>query len=256
MKKIISFFSFLLIVLIGSSQENQPNDIFLNKKGQAIFPQAGDWGISVDASPFLNYVGSFLSESGANSPTIGTLNNPFYINGKYFATADKAFSISLGIGFSSSTDKDGNPNDPDKTDKYSESAFQVELMAGMEKMRNFKNRLRGYYGAQIGFIKIPYSDFTTNGKITFKDGFDSNNNFTEKGGNTFGFGLKGYVGFEYFFAPKISVGSEVGIFTSANFTTERVTEYSDGSDDEIVEGGWGAGLSTYTNGLLSLHLYF
>ena len=41
-----------------------------SKKGEPILPEAGDWGISTDATPFLNYAGNFFGKSAFNSAPI------------------------------------------------------------------------------------------------------------------------------------------------------------------------------------------
>jgi len=55
-----------------------------SKKGEPILPEAGDWAIGIDATPFLNYAGQLLSTSGSSAPTWNFLNGNNTIIGKMF----------------------------------------------------------------------------------------------------------------------------------------------------------------------------
>ena len=72
-----------------------------SKKGEPILPEQGDWSIGVDATPFLDYVGNFLSSGGNSAPTQQFLNAQQTIIGKYFVTESKSYRAVLRIGISS-----------------------------------------------------------------------------------------------------------------------------------------------------------
>jgi hypothetical protein len=131
-----------------------------SKHGEMILPEAGDWAVTVDASPFLKYIGNFLTPSGNQAPTLNFLGGSNYtLIGKYYVDAQTAYRGLLRIGFSSNsfthlTPQDnptpGNPPAPTVNDKLSVSSHFIGLGAGMEK-RKGHTRLQGYYGAEFMF---------------------------------------------------------------------------------------------------------
>ena len=59
-----------------------------SKKGEPFLPEAGDYMIGIDATPFLNYVGNFFGKTAANAaPTFNFMNGNKMILGKYFKDA-------------------------------------------------------------------------------------------------------------------------------------------------------------------------
>jgi hypothetical protein len=208
-----------------------------SKKGEPFLPEAGDWSIGVEATPFLNYVGNFIGGNGANTaPTFNFLNGNNMITGKYFASETMAYRAMLRIGFTSTKWNNVVPDDastatPQGTtnDELKVSSHFIGLGAGVE-MRRGKTRLQGYYGAQLMFwmsgSKSTY-DYgnafsTTNTTPTTTDfttpaaggGFAAGPagvRLTEtKAGSMLGVGVRGFVGVEYFILPKISIGAEYG----------------------------------------------
>jgi hypothetical protein len=128
-------------------------------------------------------------------------------------------------------------------DKYSHSNTNIAIGAGKE-FRRGKTRLQGYYGADIMIWlgssrdKYVYGNKMANIDATTTDGtsttttptsteWDSNPNSSgfgtadsivntsnritlSKSGMTFGLGVRGFIGAEYFLFPKISIGAEYG----------------------------------------------
>src|SRR5688500_10229821 len=75
-----------------------------SKKGEQILPEAEDWSIGIDATPFLEYMGNFFGKTSPNAaPTFNFLNSNQTITGKYFTEATMAYRASLRIGFGSVT---------------------------------------------------------------------------------------------------------------------------------------------------------
>jgi hypothetical protein len=138
-----------------------------SKKGETILPEAGDWAISFDAVPFLNYFGQMFSNAGASSPSAGYTNGyPWAIKGKMFKDEKTAYRAGIRLGFGNQTWRNDvgvplastatpavYPNvDPTTEDTYKASYNGIVLTGGLE-MRRGKTRLQGYYGGEllIGF---------------------------------------------------------------------------------------------------------
>jgi hypothetical protein len=217
----------VLLLFIGTMLNAQE---LTSKKGMPILPAAGDYAIGINASPLLEYAGNMFNKDYYNdAPSFDfTYNNPMVIYGKYMVDAKTAYRLKLQIGYTSSTDKefvikDALTIDPDVfvEDQRKVSNMDIVLGAGIEKRRG-NGRLQGIYGAEA---MIMFSS----GKTTYTYGNDWdpaishnvyegwNNIYNEyglitedKNGSTFGIGVRGFVGVEYFFAPKMSLGGEFG----------------------------------------------
>lgn len=210
MKNTILFLSFLIISLNSFAQD------LTTKKGEPILPQKGDWAISVDATPFLKYVGNFIGGNGLNvAPTFNFLTSDQTLVGKYYINDKKA--IRVGIRFGTSSDKEDEyvlklpyATTPSYvTDQRITSNTVFGLSAGVE-FRKGKSRLQGFYGYEAGLV------LNSNTKITntYGNPITSSNRVTHvpelKGGSIFGLGIRGFLGAEYFILPKISLGGEFG----------------------------------------------
>jgi len=134
-----------------------------------------------------------------------------------------------------------------KENRWISSSSAFGLSAGIEK-RKGKTRLQGLYGGEIGFYVSSSKDKFSYGNKLIAPGsgvtaiivdsigdnipgaFNINKNppventdlnggrITErKNGTQFSFGLRGFIGVEYFIIPKISIGGEFGM--GLGFTT-------------------------------------
>jgi hypothetical protein len=230
-----------------------------SKKGEPYLPEAGDWAISFDAAPFLTYAGNLFNGSTAvnGSPSVGYVSNmPWGIVGKMFKDEKTAYRGMLRIGMGSNTwenfvMQDGQ-TDPNVTvmDEKKTSGHNVLLGGGLE-MRRGKTRLQGYYGGMLWIALGGSKDewtygnafSTTNMAPTATD--FSTNPYTvgsmaartteNKNGSSFGFGLRGFIGAEYFVLPKISIGAEygwgIGVMNTGD--GEATTEYWDATTSAV-----------------------
>jgi len=242
--------SLLIATVFAASAMTVSAQDLTSKKGETMLPEAGDWAISFDATPFLNYAGQLFSNAGATSPTAGYTNGyPWAIKGKMFKDAQTAYRAGLRIGFGSQkwTGDVATPQassfvapeypalPPMGTDEYKSGYNSFVLTGGME-MRRGKTRLQGYYGGELMFgmggtkDAYTYSNALSSGdpatldpNVTIADSYDFGSNLTgvsDPLGNgarqismkssTMMFGLRGFIGVEYFILPKISIGAEYG----------------------------------------------
>jgi len=223
MKKINLVIAFVFIATCISAQE-----VLLSKKGEPILPEKGDWAISIDASPFLKYAGNFIGSNGLNAaPTFKFLSGNETILGKYFIDSSKAFRVGLrlGLGSNSQTTKVfSNQYTFPATyvdDVTKVSGSNIGLTAGME-WRKGHTRLQGFYGAEAG---LAFESSNTN--YTYGNALSNSNTSSRtlesKAGSSFGLGVRGFLGAEYFIFPKMSIGGEFGWGVAFTTTGEGKT---------------------------------
>lgn len=222
MKKITS-----LVVMLGIA--GAMNAQLVSKKGENYLPQAGDWSIGVDGGSMVNYFGNMLNNSAGNGLSFDYTNLNSMITGKMFKTDKMAYRGALRIGMNSHSETTpvaaasgtGTVNNVTKT-----SSSNIGLGAGIEQRRG-STRLQGYYGA-MAVIDFKSGVKTTN---TYGNGADAAaGNITEsKDGSTFGLGVRGFIGAEYFVLPKISLAGEFG--WGLGFSTTGATSTTIGNVD-------------------------
>jgi len=218
-----------------------------SKKDVPFLPEAGDYALGIDATPFFTYFGSIISNnSGATAPTWGYLNGiQKTIMGKYYVDATTAYRAQIRLGLLGSqsesnmvTDR-GNATVPTyptmnalKENKWKNSNTNIGIGVGLEKRRG-KGLLQGYYGAGINIFYSNSKDKFTYGNAlvptgvvvdvdlvddafagasnTKTDTYGNDARITErKNGSSLALNLGAFVGAEYFILPKVSFGGEFG----------------------------------------------
>ncbi len=268
------------------AQDNDASSDFVSKRGIPILPEAGDYSISVDASPFFAYFGNMFNGNAANvAPAFGfTAAHPFSITGKKMIDAKTAYRGIFRIGYTN--DKFENYVKDDTyistdtltvVDTRSINQMNITLGVGLEKRRG-KGRLQGIYGGQFLFgvntnkesyeygnimnsknISPTTTDWTSGnaGQVTTRK-------VSDKKAAQFGFNLQGFVGVEYFFAPKFSVSGEVayGIFLITQGEGVIEQEEMPNTGDASVIGNIITGkeshfgFDTQVSAALNLNFYF
>lgn len=248
MKKILLLISTVALIACTANAQDM-----MSKKGTSIVPEAKDWGLGVDANPFLSYFGNAFNHSDNSTPSWDFTTYPMVITGLMVKDATTAYrgKLRLGIGSHKNTyvvDEDASTATPQaKTeDEQKVSNKNIVIGAGIQKMRG-KHRIHGIYGAEayigLGGSKTTNkygNPFSTNNPqpTTGIPGQSGPSRETEvKQGGTFMFGVRGFIGAEYFFAPKISIAGEFGWGPALSSTgaSETTTE---------TQGANGAGTST------------
>jgi hypothetical protein len=228
MKKIMSF-----VVVLGIT--GAMNAQMVSKKGENYLPQAGDWSIGVDGGSMVNYFGNMLNNSAGNGLSFDYTNADAMITGKMFKTDKMAYRAALRIGMHSNTTTTpvADASDPAEWVNNEEkvSSNFIGLGAGLEQRRG-STRLQGYYGAMA---MLSYGG----GKTTYKYGNpDVAGNVREiKDGTSIGFGVRGFIGAEYFVLPKISVGGEFGWGLGFNSVGAETTTTSNGDGTNTTVDG-------------------
>ena len=183
MKKVV-FMLALMIVSIPVFNQEQSENILMNKNGINILPEKGEMAIGIDAVPLLNLLNNKGATAGFNF-----VNNIPSIRLKYFNTDNSAIRINLLLRYNSV--KDGNESFTN-FDKTTENSFG--LSAGWEK-RTGKSRVQGYYGFDVGFSYGKSKEIDQNNNVSIDI-------------SSLVIGANGIIGVEYFIAPKLSLGGE------------------------------------------------
>jgi hypothetical protein len=239
MKKSVIFAAVLCIAGATNAQ-----DVLTSKKGVPILPEAGNYSIGIDATPFLDYAGNMFNGNAGNvSPGFSyNADRPFSIYGKYFIDANSAYRATFRLGFNSSSSKnmvaDASPGaaaDDMVEDVFKNSAMNITLGFGKEWRRG-KGRLQGVYGGE-GLLNLNSSKVTNEYGNDFEDVALLPGDFRTletKNGLGFGISVRGFVGVEYFIAPKMSLGAEYGYALGFNVNGygESTQETFDGTNVE------------------------
>jgi hypothetical protein len=194
-----------------------------------ILPASGDYAIGFDATPLFNFA---LNAVNIMNNTGATAQHPGYVSGfnqtligKYFVDQSTAYRITVGINSSSTATTnfidhpyDSSGGEPLEVENVTKNrSMNVSIGGGLEKRRGY-GRLQGFYGGEaiLGFNSsatineygIEMDSATINDGIV--GGSTNSRTLKEKDGLGFSIGLRGFVGVEYFFLPKMAVGAEFG----------------------------------------------
>jgi len=252
----------LVAAALGMTFATNAQDL-TSKSGHAILPEAGDIALGFDASPLFNYVGNMFNGSAGNSFNTGWTNANNAIYGKYYLDASTAVRGWVRLGFGSNTEKayvtqDGQPDPLVTVEDTWKSSYNNIVIGGGIEMRRGHNRLQGYYGGDLLVVLGGTSDeYTYGNALDAATGFATRSNFngndlggswetSSSAGSTFGLGIRGVIGVEYFLAPKVSLGAEYawGLGMMSTGDGESTYEYSDGSAI-VTETTTSAGSSSF-----------
>jgi len=242
----------ILAMFIGSATIAQDN--MTSKKGTPILPEAGDWSIGIGANSTLEYFGNLMNSGTNTAPSFDWQREPNVIRAKMFKDANTAYRVGLRLGFGSDKTTNAAPIVGDLKETKT-SAMDIDLSAGIEKRRG-KGRVQGIYGGEAG-INLGSGKTTK----TYNGNANVNDELEVKEGGTFGFGVRGFIGVEYFFAPKMSVGGEFGWGLNISSTGEKETTKADGNGGSLPSTKEGKSSSFGFNtdnasGAIVLNFYF
>jgi hypothetical protein len=221
----------------------------VSKKGEEFLPKKDDWAISMCADPIFSFIGNMFNANPANgTPTASWMNTNQTIVAKKFMEDNQAYRVILRLGYVNSSFKNLVDNDGDTTtaifpalplqveDGYKLSNTNIGIGVGKE-FRKGKNRLQGFYGADIMIwisstkqsytygnlmsskdtiiggiqnVTDPTSTSWTTGGTVIGTPASTSRVLSSKTGMTFGVGVRGFIGAEYFIFPKIAIGAEYG----------------------------------------------
>lgn len=218
MKKLIMILSLIVFSTVLFAQE------------ETLKGQEGDWGLSINISGIINDI---------------RLENDKDANGNYMVFARKYLKddVALRIGLNVTSDRNKWTTEDSlslasgsralQTVDSSKTRFDFSVLVGYEKHMTGTKRLDPYFAAElmIGRIGNTKTDATTTLKdVTGTDKTDYTRQ--QDGGFTMGLGL--VAGFNYFIAPKFSLGAEFGfaytyIKSGGNYSESTVNTPISGS---------------------------
>ena len=282
MKRITLLLLVVVLAFSVSAQDASTPEKFVSKKGFPILPEAGDFSLGIDATPFFTYAGQILGGNAAVAPSFTwTAANPMRISGKMMVDAHTAYRVAFRLGMSNKKESAYNKQDGQTDplvrveDTWSNSQMNVGLGAGLEKRRG-TGRLQGIYGAMamlsFGTFKDSYdygNAYSSTNTTPKREDFNGNDLtgawiIEKKQGATFGFEASAFVGVEYFFAPKLSVSGEFayGLGFSSKGDGSATIQSWDFANSAVKTSTTSTGgtsnfaLDTRATGVLNLNFYF
>jgi hypothetical protein len=243
------------VVALTTAAAQESTDVLTNKAGKPILPTAGNYAVGLDASPFLNYAGHLFSNNGASAPKL-QFSDGVTVYGKYFLSDKTALRAKLLVDYGSKTDvtlvdkagatsTDGSQVEQVEN-KTRTSNLGIGVSAGLEK-RFGDTRWQFFYGADASLgIGFSGNKHYTYGNALSSTYTSSGRPLKETYGTTFSIGANVFGGVEYFVAPRISVGGELGWGISYSRTgtgTEESEAWENNAvktSEKEVEGGRGA----------------
>lgn len=191
-----------LFLILAIASNAQP---FSSKRGQLIYPKKGDLSIGAGASSTISYLGNLINKDTLNSSfKFDWVNSKeSLISGKWMKDSTTAYRANFRIGIKSESSTFADAQE-DSVSKIQNSSYSIFILGGIQKYRG-SGRLKGIYGAEVG-IGLSAADTNYN-----YNGIAPNASILEyKVGSSFKLCVRTFVGVEYFFAPKISLGGEFG----------------------------------------------
>jgi hypothetical protein len=209
--------------------QGQAEPILKSRKGHYILPQTNDLGLGINADPMLRYMGNMFNQNATNTPPVfepGNLDQS--ITFKKFIDEKNAWRAGLLLQNNyTGTKFDVRNLNPDAAanavvnDFVRTSIVNIMLSGGREYRRG-SSRLQGIIGYK-GMLGYSTGNrlWRTYGNrmVHYKDIIDTFRVIKQpQSAPSFTFGASGFVGVEYFFAPKMSIGGT--FFLSAMYSID------------------------------------
>lgn len=263
-----------------------------SNRGENWLSQDGDWGLTIDATPFISYAGNLFNGTANNSVpswiSASTWDPYDWANGgdegafgsvtravigvKKLKNANTAFRGRLRLGFYSHKETelvtDQTPgasagSQVEDVTKWGGNTIQIGV--GLEK-RVGSTRVVGVYGADLNFGIAGQKKTFEYGNAIGNTPDDGGRRITEeKQGGALMVGLNAFVGVEWFVAPKVSLGAEYGwglMLASKGFNNSEYEVGANAPDGTLSSEESGTkvndfGVDTNNNGVsINMNFYF
>lgn len=201
--------------------------------------QKGDWGFSIGISGIINNI---------------TVENPKDAAGNYVIFARRYIKddVAIRIGFNTAIRKEkwnfedsisiGSGNTALQQIDSSYSRFDFSVSVGYEKHLGKTRRLDPYFAGEIAIGRMGNTKIQKNTNIKDLTGTDKTQ-YTLQYDGGFMFGIGAVAGFNYFIAPKLSLGTEFAYYYAF---VKSGGDYSESTVNTPVSG---AQSSTFSRGI-------
>lgn len=176
--------------------------------------QKGDWGISINISGIINNITLQNQKDGAGN---------YVIFGRKYIKNDMAIRLGFNVAYNNQkwNSEDsiviGSGSTALRQIDSTVSRFDFSISGGYEKHFGSTKRLDPYFAGVMTIGRIGNTETNANTNIKDLTGTDKTQHIIQEDGG-FYFGLGGVAGFNYFIAPKFSLGAEFGYFYSYSKT--------------------------------------
>jgi len=264
----------------GQFESEASGALLISKNGHNILPEKGDIGLAIDAAPFLNFVGNLVKINSG-----GTFNSPLHMQPpegglaiciKYFTGTKTAIRIRGRVAYNAATEKLAVPDQTDPAEiiydtRISSNAI-IDVGIGIEQ-RKGATRMQGIYGIEGMLTVTKGAEASPNYRYRYANEFSSTyplpvtnlwgavdtRPIFAKNAPLYAIGARGFIGAEYFFTPKISIGGElaaalqIGRSGSAKVKTES---YATGSvERDVTKDKSTSGSMLMLDNVVDTHLY-
>lgn len=247
MKKIF-FLLYSIVLVAGTAAAQETTTIqpvptpLTSKRGIPILPEYSDLALGISANPFLNYMGRILNGTNGNTPVLfdyaANPANNIAIFGKYMVDENTAYRVRFNVNIATNINKavvgqnqlTPDPLAPAFTEDWQKNNVKNFVIAGGLEKRRGVSRVQGVYGGELVFaLSKTNTEYQYGNPITLDFNAPITHSFTgssnivtgttaaasvrvveENRGTNFLIGARGFIGVEYFFAPKMSLGGEFG----------------------------------------------
>ena len=248
MKKTLLLVAAICSATIMSAQSGE----ITSNRGENWLSESGDWGITIHATPLLDYAGNLFNGNTGNSFGGWMFANPYMaIQGKMLVDSETAYrgKLRIGIGNDKSTSEVAGVADPTATFENSlkESYTAVVLGAGLEK-RKGSTRIVGVYGGELLLGFGSEKDTYEYGEALSATNPGGPRPTETNYGGTFMIGLQAFGGVEWFCAPKVSISGEYtwGLALESAGYDETTTEAWNGTAVETTTSNVGSKDSSFS----------
>lgn len=257
--------------------------VFTNKRGVAMLPKAGDIGLGMSLNPMFEYIKHIGRTDGPGSPAFGSINPSIYA--KFFVLDNQAVRLGVSLNFGSDFyygDVIENGNADGTVRDMKKDAHQGAGLSIGYEWRRGQGRVQGFYGLEAAAsyrrVKTTYTygnqmttDFTSpySWDFTLNQGRPmSRRTLEDAGAGHLAVGLYGFIGVEYFIAPRVSLMGEFKaglVWNNQGKSKVQSQYYSSSADAVITETNEyrdstnptdGLSLRTSTTGNIGVMFYF
>lgn len=170
--------------------------------------QKGDWGISVNISGIINNIALQNPKDGAGN---------YVVFARKYIKDDVAVRLGFNVAYNNNKWKFedsivvASGNSALRTIDSTISRFDFSFSGGYEKHFGSTKRLDPYFAGVLTIGRIGNTETTATTNIKDVTGTDKTQHIIQQDGG-FYFGIGAVAGFNYFIAPKFSLGAEFGYF--------------------------------------------